>query len=155
MCGKRPGKKLYIATMEPFGADAAERILRHQAMRAGKGFDTVERYTDLDGLELSGRYSVALLEDAGNLAANELFGAAKEPEEVVRAVAEGVLRLNVQVAELVVVSNDVHASGERYAPETQAWIRCLGIINQRLAAAADTVIEVVCGLPLVLKSSEG
>ena len=34
-------RRLYIATMEPFGAEAAVRIERHRALRAGKGFDTV------------------------------------------------------------------------------------------------------------------
>ena len=34
---------LYIATMEPFGPEAEARIARHRALRAGKGFTTVER----------------------------------------------------------------------------------------------------------------
>ena len=35
------GRKIYIATMQPFGADAFEAIERHRKMRAGKGFETL------------------------------------------------------------------------------------------------------------------
>ena len=48
------------------------RILRHRQMRAGKGFETVERYTDLKGLKLDPD-SVVLLECMSNLTANEMF----------------------------------------------------------------------------------
>ncbi|XCP84397.1 bifunctional adenosylcobinamide kinase/adenosylcobinamide-phosphate guanylyltransferase [Roseburia hominis] len=42
----------YIATMMPFDEETKERIRRHQTMRAGKGFQTVECYRDLKkGLE--------------------------------------------------------------------------------------------------------
>ena len=33
-------KRVYLATMEPFGEDAAQRIARHRALRRGKGFVT-------------------------------------------------------------------------------------------------------------------
>ena len=42
------GKKLYIATMIPYGEEAQKAIKRHRKMRRNKGFETVEKYTDLD-----------------------------------------------------------------------------------------------------------
>lgn len=36
------GRKIYIATMEPFGEEAHTAISRHRIMRSGKGFETVE-----------------------------------------------------------------------------------------------------------------
>lgn len=47
-----PGKKIYIATMQPFGTEGAARIQRHKKLRAGKHFQTVECYTDLGNLNL-------------------------------------------------------------------------------------------------------
>ncbi len=44
------GKKYYIATMEPYGEEAMTAIARHRKLRAGKGFETIERYTDIEGL---------------------------------------------------------------------------------------------------------
>ena len=43
-------KLIYLAAMKPFGEEAAKRIERHRQLRAGKGFETVERYTDIEGL---------------------------------------------------------------------------------------------------------
>ena len=41
-------KLIYLAAMKPFGEEAAKRIERHRQLRAGKGFETVERYTDIE-----------------------------------------------------------------------------------------------------------
>ena len=43
------GKKLYLATMRPFGREAGRRIERHRRMRKGKGFESADRYTDVGG----------------------------------------------------------------------------------------------------------
>ena len=42
----------YLATMQPYGEAGRERVERHRAMRAGKGFATVECYGSLDGARL-------------------------------------------------------------------------------------------------------
>ena len=43
-----PGKRIYVATMEPFGEEGRERIARHRKLREGKGFVTAEVPRDLD-----------------------------------------------------------------------------------------------------------
>ena len=40
-------KKYYIATMQPYGAEGAQRIRRHHALRQGKGFETIEQYQNV------------------------------------------------------------------------------------------------------------
>ena len=42
-----PGKRIYVATMEPFGEEGRERIARHRKLREGKGFVTAEVPRDL------------------------------------------------------------------------------------------------------------
>lgn len=44
--------RYYLATMQPCDEESQRRIGRHRTMRKNKGFSTVERYTDLAGLEL-------------------------------------------------------------------------------------------------------
>ena len=61
--------RYYIATMQPFDGECRARIRRHRAMRAQKGFETIERYTGLSGVTLP-RRSAVLLECVSNLAAN-------------------------------------------------------------------------------------
>ena len=45
-------RRVYIATMQPFGAEGQARIARHRKMRAAKQFSTIECYTNLKEVEL-------------------------------------------------------------------------------------------------------
>ena len=65
-------QRIYIATMHPFDEESHKRIERHQKMRAGKGFETVECYTGLKDVKLPAG-CVVLLECMSNLVANEMF----------------------------------------------------------------------------------
>lgn len=67
-----PAKRIYIATMHPYDEESHKRVARHQKMRAGKGFETVECYTGLKNLDFP-ENAVVLLECMSNLAANEMF----------------------------------------------------------------------------------
>lgn len=73
------GRLLYIATMYPYKWGKAEldpetmqRIERHRAMRADKGFDTVECYRHVEHI-VAKRQDVLLLECMSNLLANEMY----------------------------------------------------------------------------------
>lgn len=145
--------KLYIATMQPFGADAAARIARHRALRAEKGFKTFERFTALDRLaeaELP-KGAWVLLEDLGNLAANELFSPQGAKENADAAILDGVALLTRRSQALVVVTNDIFADGIAYDADTERYLRLLGRCNAQIAARFDRVVEVVCGIPIPLK----
>ena len=73
------GRLLYIATMYPYKWNTTEidpetmqRINRHRAMRADKGFDTVECYRHVEHI-VAKRQDVLLLECMSNLLANEMY----------------------------------------------------------------------------------
>ena len=148
-CALCPGPKRYLATMRPFGEEAQRRIARHRAMRANKGFDTLECPDGLDGLPISPSDTV-LLEDLSNLAANRLFSP-QCPERCGEALWAELSALAGRCANLVVVSNEITSDGIEYDPSTQACLALLGGLERKLARRADLVVEVVCGLPLVLK----
>lgn len=145
---------VYLATMETSSPEAAARIQRHRAMRAqhgaeaGRAFVTVERPVDVGGAEvLPGDF--VLLEDLGNLLANEIWSPSSAgPEGAEDRIFSGVRALLDRTSLLVVVSNDIFADGGGYDPETMAYIRALGVLHRRLAANAAQVVEVVCGIPL-------
>ncbi len=143
------GRKVYIATMQPFGDDAFEAIERHRKMRAGKGFETIEKYTDIHEISLDADCAV-LLECMGNLCANEMFSSEKinSPAE---KIISGIKHLSDSVSHLVIVTNQVGGDGISYAEGTAEYIRVLGEINQSIAAYADNVIECVYGIPVLLK----
>ena len=55
---------------------------------------------------------------------------------------------------MVVVSNNVFEDGIQYDTGTGEYLNALGRINERLAVLADEVIEVVVGIPVILKKGE-
>ncbi len=148
LAAELPGKKFYIATMEPFGAEAEAAITRHRRQREGKGFVTVERYTDVARAPISPG-SVVLLECVANLCANETFSA--KVADPVEKIAADIAELNRRAGELIVVTSQVGGDGFFYPPETAEYIRNIGRINGKLAEMADRVIETVCGIPVILK----
>lgn len=142
-----PGRRIYLATMHPWDDECRRRIARHRRLRQGKGFETVERYTDLAGAELPAGANV-LLECMGNLTANELYDPERGGEE---AVLRGVDALLARCGHLTAVTNEVFSGGTAYGEDTLRYLRSLARVNRALAARADTVVEVVCGLPNRLK----
>ena len=144
------GPRLYVATMEVWDAESRRRVERHRAMRADKHFETLERYTDLCGLEVP-EDSILLLECMSNLVANEMFDESGAKEGTVEAVVEGLHHLRKKARHLVVVTNEIFSDGLEYDPETKKYQAYLGAVNCRMAEEADGFYEVVYGLPLVRK----
>lgn len=146
-----PGEKIYWATMAPGGAEAQQRIARHRALRAGKGFSTLERPGIPDPCEIPTGNTV-LLEDLSNLLANLLFSP-EPPTDPVSTVLEGLEALLPRCGHLIIVSNEIFSDGRSYDLDTTAFVNALAALNRELAQRADLVAEVVCGLPLVLKGA--
>ncbi len=151
------GRAVYLATMENTGPEAAARVARHRAMRArhgeaaGRTFVTLEQPVDLGGAAvLPGDF--VLVEDLGNLLANELWSPAGAGRAGAEArILSGVRALMERAALLAVVSVDIFAGGDGYAPEILDYIRTLGRLHRTLAALAEESAEVVCGIPLAGK----
>ena len=148
------GPRIYIATMEPFGEEARARIARHHALRRDRGFETIECYRNIGSLRLPADSNV-LLEDLGNLMANELFGndaaAVDEETDLPDRIAEEIEKVFSDCAHMTIVTNESFSGGKNYEGETIIYLRALARLNRILAKRADYVVELVCGLPDVLK----
>lgn len=148
-------KKYYLATMQVFDDEGRKKVDRHRKLRNGKGFFTIEQpvriSSALEKMEDGDR--AVLLECISNLTANEMFSEKKAMTEI--QVTENVIRdikmLKEQTNHLVVVSNNVFEDGITYDETTTKYIRAMGKINQKLAALADRVVEVVEGIPVIIK----
>lgn len=154
VCEAAPSSRLYLATMQPFGAAAQARIARHRALRQGKGFETVERPLNLAGLALTRRYDGILLEDLGNLLANEMFAPDGAGDAAFGSILAGIAHLQDCCETLVVVTDEIFSDGLDYPPETARYIRDLAALNRDLVARADAVYESVCGILLPLKGEK-
>ena len=146
-------KRIYLATMEPYGDEARRRIEKHRAMRADKGFVTVEHFTDLASVMLPPD-SAVLLEDLGNLCANELFSPRGAGEDAAEEILRGVEQLRAQCRDLVIVSNEVFTGGADYLGESEKYLSLLAYVNRRIAKQANCVCEVAGGLATYYKGAE-
>ena len=68
----------------------------------------------------------------------------------VEAVLRGIKTLE-RCAHLTVVAEEVCAGGTDYAGDTLRYLEAMASLNRVLARRADRVVEVVCGLPNILK----
>lgn len=164
------GRLLYIATMYPYKWNTTEidpetmqRIERHRAMRADKGFDTVECYRHVEHIVVK-RQDVLLLECMSNLLANEMYlepdsdagsDMAETMSPVSNKIVQALIDLSTRVQELVIVTNDVFSDGGSltYDESTREYVKNLAEINCALARVAETVTEVVCGIPVIVKKN--
>lgn len=145
------GPLIYLATMEPWGREGAERIARHRRARAGKGFMTLEQPRNLEACSIP-PHSTVLLEDLGNLAANEVFaGRTIDRTAALSALDRGLRTLEAQTEHLVVVGNDLFRDGEDYSPETTVYLEVLAQVQADFAKRCDLVAELVCGIPVIWK----
>ena len=165
------GRLLYIATMYPYKWNTTEldpetmqRIKRHRAMRADKGFDTVECYRHVEHI-VAKRQDVLLLECMSNLLANEMYlepdsnvgsDVAETMSPVSKKIVQAIVDLSTRVQELVIVTNDVFSDGGSltYDESTREYVKNLAEINCALAREAATVTEIVCGIPVKIKGDK-
>ena len=139
--------RTYLATMNPAGKEAAERIARHRKMREGAGFMTVECPVRIrDVASMCGR--AVLLEDLGNLVANEMFAGSGCRERVADEIGRDLILLDEACDLLVIVTDEVFSDGGQYGYETRQYLRELGRLNCFAAAHSREVWEVVCGIGL-------
>ena len=177
-------EKYYIATMFPYGEETLQKIRRHQQMRAGKGFVTLECYTDLyrlafsdpfsgagqtegqderqnghvSGNRKSRKHTVVLLECMSNLLANECYmesGAQARKLDPVAEIEKGMEVLLECCEHVVVVTNEVFSDIPVESREMKIYLEYLGRINRWMAKRADQVTEVVYGIPLKKKNNFG
>lgn len=164
------GRLLYIATMYPYKWNTTEidpetmqRIERHRAMRADKGFDTVECYRHVEHI-VAKRQDVLLLECMSNLLANEMYleqdsnagsDMAETMSPVSNKIVQALVNLSTRVQDVVIVTNDVFSDGGSltYDESTREYVKNLAEINCALAREAATVTEVVCGIPVIVKKN--
>ena len=143
-------EKHYIATAQGFDDEMRERIAAHKTQR-GEAWITHESVLDLpDVLERVVGADRFVLVDCLTLWLSNVMLA----EQNWRAALEQLLAcLGAAKGTVVLVSNEV---GLGLVPETplgRAFREAQGVVNQRVAEVADSVVLVAAGLPLVLKGS--
>jgi len=143
---------VFVATAEARDQDMATRIARHRAERPSH-WATVEEPLDLvPRLEkLEGTCDGIVVDCLTLWVANRLLRG--DPDDAILGESDALARLiGRRRSSFTVVSNEV---GAGVHPETATGLRfrdLLGGVNQRIAAACDTVVLMVAGVPLTVKT---
>ena len=139
--------KTYIATLQPFDDEMRAKVDKHQGDR-GDDWTTVEAPLDLSGALQAAPGNHVILVDCLTLWLTNVMLADRDLDGDVTMLLDA---LAACPNDVIVVSNEV---GLGIVPDTALGRRfrdAQGALNQRIAAAAETVVTVIAGLPLALK----
>ena len=142
------GSLYYVATMQVYDEEGKKKVERHQKMRAGKGFLTIEQPRRLKeaakkvatekvsaGKVAAERVPVGkivLLECMSNLVANEMFSEENlsavmdeaKVKQLSHEIISGVTALQDSCDILIIVTNQIFEDGIRYDASTMAISGC-------------------------------
>jgi adenosylcobinamide kinase / adenosylcobinamide-phosphate guanylyltransferase len=144
------GERHYIATAQAFDDEMKQRIAQHKVQR-GAGWVTHEELFALPEklleIDRAGRF---VLVDCLTLWLSNLILAERDWQAPASALCKA---LQSMKADVVLVSNEV---GLSIVPDNKLGRQfrdAQGLLNQRVAEVANSVVFVAAGLPLVLKGT--
>ena len=152
-----PGKRLFIATCPCADEEMELRIKNHQQARVNKGWQSVEEpYAPAEIIAEAAAGTTILLDCLTLWISNLLFAAEKSgvelSEERVALLAEElVIAAGRHDGSVLMVTNEVGLGIVPENPLARTYRDLVGRCNQHIAAGADQVYLVSCGLPLQLK----
>ena len=153
---------LYVATGLPTDAEMEQRIRRHQQARP-EHWDTVEEPVDLAGclesaLSANEPPAVVLVDSLDFWVSNLLQQHESESPDTLESIVESALCKTLQAcsrstAAVFLVSSEVGLTLVPPYPLGRRFQDLLGLVNQRVAGAADNVYLVVAGIPTPIKET--
>ncbi len=141
--------RVYLATAQAFDTEMKAKISRHQELR-GQGWRTLEEPLEVGRTLASISGDNAVLFDCATMWLSNHLLAENDLAEAEAGLMAG---LALCAAPVVIVSNEV---GHSVVPDNALARRFQieqGRLNQKLAAKADLVVNVIAGLPQVLKGT--
>lgn len=150
--------KVYIATCPVIDSEMDERVAKHKHEREGKNWQTVEEETELgSAIERNFHHDVILVDCLTLWINNLLYNTQILKEEISESEIEARCSNIIQISKqhpgtIFFVTNEI---GSGIVPDNEAarfYRDLVGRCNQCIAAAADEVVFISCGIPLILKS---
>ena len=140
-------KLIYVATAQAFDSEMENKIALHQDARSGR-WTTHEEPLHVAQLIKTLPEAHAVLIDCATMWLSNQMLAEKNLDDAYDAWINA---LPTSACPIVIVSNEV---GHGVVPQNalgRQFRDAQGRLNQRLAAAADLVVMITAGLPMVLK----
>ncbi|MGR3660984.1 MAG: bifunctional adenosylcobinamide kinase/adenosylcobinamide-phosphate guanylyltransferase [Paracoccaceae bacterium] len=143
------GRAVYVATAQSFDAEMANRISRHKTSR-GQGWRTIEEPLQVaDVLAGISADEVVLFDCLTLWLSNHMMAENDIDAEERRLIAA----LKACAAPVVIVSNEVGLGGVPENALARRFGQLQGKLNAVIAAEAGFVVNVIAGLPQVLKDT--
>ena len=159
LCQGLLGRKVFIATCPVVDEEMRRRIRRHQEARP-KDWDTVEEPTALaSAIRVARQYHVVLV-DCLTLWVNNLLydagqrGSDMDEESLARCCQQVLAACSEHPGTVVFVSNEVGMGIVPENAQARLFRDLLGRCNQMVAAAADRVVLMVCGIAVPVKGAQ-
>jgi adenosylcobinamide kinase/adenosylcobinamide-phosphate guanylyltransferase len=144
--------RAFVATCPVTDDEMRKRIEMHRQARRDHGWETIEEQLDLARVFREHSQHSVLLVDCVTLWVNNLmYYGSPDESEIVRRCGEMLEAAAACRGMILFVSNEV---GQGIVPETadaRRYRDLVGRANQAIAARADVVTLVSCGIPLHLK----
>lgn len=146
--------KAYLATAPVLDEEMAARVAKHRELRSGDGWTTVEEPFDLAGAinRCSGSYDVVLIDCLTLWINNLLYRDEQTDEAAVKRLCDELKNACDRFdGTVVMVINEVGLGIVPDNPLSRRFRDLSGRCSQSIAAWADRVFLICCGLPLQLK----
>lgn len=142
------GEKLFVATAQGLDDEMRARIGRHRAER-GESWKTIEEPLDLARAMLVDPEAVAVVDCMTLWVSNAM----EANIDIEGALDDFIAAARQRRAPVIVVTNEVGLGIVPVYESARRFRDLAGLTNQRVAAAADAVWLMVCGLGIALKTS--
>jgi len=147
-------KKLFLATCEVLDEEMARRVENHKKVR-GPEWTTIEEPVDIiKEIRECRRDEEVILIDCLTLWLYNLLMKWDNDLRIIDETEKLIGIIKQSPTSIILVSNEVGMGIVPADPLSRRYRDLLGMMNQRIAEALDTVIFMVSGIPIFLKGKE-
>lgn len=139
---------VYLATAHVWDDEFRQRVIRHQEAR-GPEWTNIEEEKELSRHNLTGR--VILIDCVTLWCTNYFFESQSNVQQALDAVKQEFKRFIDQDATFIFVTNEIGMGGTSENELQRKFTDMQGWMNQHIAARADEVTLMVCGIPMKVK----
>ncbi len=147
-------RKYFLATAQPLDEEMQERINRHQAER-GQDWVTLEEPLNVTEIleENANQYEVLVL-DCVTLWLSNLIMKGADREAILSKLHSFIAACKKSQGHIIVITNELGSGIIPMEASVRSFRDVAGEANQILAAEFDEVVNMVSGIPVVIKSPD-
>jgi adenosylcobinamide kinase/adenosylcobinamide-phosphate guanylyltransferase len=152
ICNQLNKKPVFLATARALDDEMAERIRRHKLERGNEWITEEEPLNIKDAILRLAKDDRIIVFDCLTLWINNLYMEYEEDRNAIEMAMDDLLGILEGIkGAIIIVSNEVGSGIVPDNPLARSYRDDIGFLNQRIAGLSRKVVNVIAGLPLVLK----